>query len=172
MLRRAIVVVAATAAVAASGCAHVSTVRLQPEPVEVAPGLRPIAAIQANVTSFYLLFIPIPGDVDLDRAVNRMLVVAAKTMGADKVAQLQCDVTPDGGIWALRRLIGWRSAAASALRASSRRPLRRSATTLLYPAISLNPGPMRSRASIASRAFGISSRARAANTAHSATVAS
>ena len=115
MLRRAIVVVAATAAVAASGCAHVSTVRLQPETVEVAPGLRPIAAIQANVTSFYLLFIPIPGDVDLDRAVNRMLVVAAKTMGADKVAQLQFDVTPDGGIWALRRLIGWRSAEAKGI---------------------------------------------------------
>jgi hypothetical protein len=104
-----------TLAGSTAGCSHVSTVRLQPETVEVAPGLRPIAAIQANATSFYLLFVPIPGNVDLDRAVNQMLVVAAKTMGADKVAQLEFEVTPDGGIWALRRLFGWRSAKAKGI---------------------------------------------------------
>ena len=53
------------------------------------------------------------GDVDLDRVINRMLIVAAKTMGADKVANLQFDITPDAGIWTLRKLIGWRSAQAS-----------------------------------------------------------
>jgi hypothetical protein len=58
------------------GCSHVSTVRLQEETIEVGPGLRPLAAVQANASSAYLLFIPIPG-VDLDRVINRMLVVTA-----------------------------------------------------------------------------------------------
>ena len=96
-----------------SACASVSTVRVQPENVAVGPGLRPIAAIQVNATSGYFLFVPIPGDVDLDRVINRMLIVAAKTMGADKVANLQFDITPDSGIWTLRKLIGWRSAQAT-----------------------------------------------------------
>jgi hypothetical protein len=96
------------------GCSHVSTVRLQEEAIEVRPGLRPLAAVQANATSAYLLFIPIPG-VDLDRVINRMLVVTAKMIGADKIANLQFEVTPDGGVWALRKLIGWRSARASGI---------------------------------------------------------
>src|SRR5690242_17856413 len=95
--------VAALAALAA--CSNLSTVRLQPENVEVGPGLRPVAAIQADASSFYLLFVPIPGGVSLDRVVNRMLIVAAKTMGADKIVGLQFDVTPDGGIWSLRKII-------------------------------------------------------------------
>ncbi len=101
------------AAVALVGCSSVSTVRVQPENVAAGPGLRPIAAIQVNASSAYVLFIPIPGKVDLDRVVNRMLIVAAKTMGADKVANLEFEVTPDSGIWSLRKLIGWRSARAS-----------------------------------------------------------
>jgi len=96
------------------GCSHVSTVRLQEEAIEVGPGLRPLAAVQANATSAYLLFIPIPG-VDLDRVINQMLVVTAKTIGADKIANLQFEVTPDGGVWALRKLLGWRSARASGI---------------------------------------------------------
>jgi hypothetical protein len=96
------------------GCSHVSTVRLQEESIDVGPGLRPLAAVQANATSAYLLFIPIPG-VDLDRVINQMLVVTAKTIGADKITNLQFDVTPDGGVWALRKLIGWRSARASGI---------------------------------------------------------
>lgn len=99
----------------ASGCAHTSTVRLQADAIEVGPGLRPIAGIQANATTGYILFVPIPGGVDLDRVVNRMLVVKAKIMGADKVAQLRFSVTPDGGIWSLRKLLGWRSAEASGI---------------------------------------------------------
>ena len=95
-------------------CSHLSTVRVQPDAVAVGPGLRPIAAVQANAISAYLLFIPMPG-VDLDRAVNQMLVAAAKTMGADKVANLQFEITPDGGIWALRKLLGYRSARASGI---------------------------------------------------------
>ncbi len=101
--------------VGSAGCAHVSAVRLPETAVDVGPGLRPMAAIQANVTSAYVLFIPIPGRVDLDRVINRMLIVTAKTMGADKVTDLRFDVTPDGGIWTLRKVLGWRSAQASGI---------------------------------------------------------
>lgn len=101
--------------VIASACSSLSTVRLQPENVEVGPGLRPVAAIQANATSAYVLFIPIPGGVSLDRVVNRMLIVAAKTMGADKIVNLRFDVTPDDGIWTLRKVLFYRSAEASGI---------------------------------------------------------
>lgn len=105
---------AVLAALSAPACTSVSTVRLQPEAIEVGPDLRPVAAVQANAASFYALFIPIPG-VDLDKAINQLLVVTAKSMGADKIANLQFEITPDGGIWALRKLLGWRSARASGI---------------------------------------------------------
>lgn len=108
-------VAAIALAAGAAACSSVSTVRVQPENVAAGPGLRPIAAIQVNATSAYVLFVPVPGKVDLDRVVNRMLIVAAKTMGADKVANLEFDVTPNTGIWTLRKLLGWRSARASGL---------------------------------------------------------
>ncbi len=108
-------ILASVMGIATLACSSVSTVRVQPENVAVGPGLRPIAAIQVNAISAYILFIPIPGKVDLDRVVNRMLIVAAKTMGADKVANLEFDVTPDSGIWTLRKLLFWRSARASGL---------------------------------------------------------
>lgn len=101
------------AVVVAGGCSSVSTVRVQPESVYVGPSLRPIAVVHAQVSSAYLLFIPIPGGVDLDRVVNRMLIAAAKAMGADKVVNIQVDMTPEGGIWTLRKLFGYRSAHAS-----------------------------------------------------------
>lgn len=100
------------ASVVASGCQHTQTVRLQPNTVHVGDGLRPVAGIQSDAISWYFLFIPVPGGVDLDRVVNRMLIVAAKTMGADKVANLEFEASPDGGVWALRKLILWRSARA------------------------------------------------------------
>jgi hypothetical protein len=112
MLRRLAPLALAVTMVA---CSSISTVRLQPENVEVGPGLRPVAAIQANATSAYLLFIPLPGGVSLDRVVNRMLIVAAKTMGADKIVNLQFSMTPDDGIWTLRKVVGWRSARASGI---------------------------------------------------------
>ena len=105
---RHVTIVAALAA-----CSSVSTVRVQPENVHVGSHLRPIAIVHAQVTSAYLLFIPIPGGVDLDRVVNRMLIAAAKTLGADKVVDIRVDITPDDGIWVLRRIVGWRSAEAS-----------------------------------------------------------
>lgn len=105
--------IAVAAATAAGGCSSVSVVRVQPETVHVGPGLRPIAVVRAQVTSAYLLFIPIPGGVDLDRVVNRMLIAAAKTLGADKVVNIEVDITPDTGIWTLRKLFLWRSASAS-----------------------------------------------------------
>ncbi len=99
--------------VVAGGCSSVSTVRVQPESVYVGPGLRPVAVVHAQVSSAYFLFIPIPGGVDLDRVDNPMLIAAAKAMGADKVVNIEVDMTPEGGIWTLRKLLGWRSAYAS-----------------------------------------------------------
>jgi hypothetical protein len=107
--------VAAVICAACAACSSISTVRLQPDNVEVGPGLRPIAAIQADAISAYIAFVPLPGDVDLDRAVNRMLIVAAKTMGADKIVDLRFSVTPEHGIYVLRKAIGWRSAHASGI---------------------------------------------------------
>ncbi len=101
------------AAAGGAGCSSLSVVRVQSDNVYVGPNLRPIAVVQAQATSAYVLFVPLPGGVDLDRVVNRMLIVAAKTLGADKVANLQVDITPDGGVWTLRRILGWRSAQAS-----------------------------------------------------------
>ena len=102
-------------AIAITACSSVSTVRVQPETVHAGPHLRPIAMVHAQVTSAYLLFVPIPGHVDLDHVVNRMLIAAAKTLGADKVVEIQVEITPDDGIWILRKLLGWRSAEASGL---------------------------------------------------------
>ncbi len=99
--------------VVASACSSVTTVRVQPESLYVGPNLRPIAVVHAQVTSAYFLFIPIPGHVDLDRVVNRMLLAAAKSLGADKVVNIQVDITPDDGVWVLRKLLGYRSAQAS-----------------------------------------------------------
>lgn len=101
------------AAITLAACSSISTVRVQPENVYVGPHLRPIAVVHAQVTSAYVLFIGIPGHVDLDHVVNRMLVAAAKTLGADKVVDIKVDITPDDGIWTLRRLLGWRTAEAS-----------------------------------------------------------
>ena len=111
MFARRIVLVAALAAAAA--CSSITTVRVQPENVFVGSHLRPIAVIHAQVTSAYLLWIPIPGHVDLDYVVNRMLLATAKALGADKVVDIKVDITPETGIWTLRKLLGWRSATAS-----------------------------------------------------------
>jgi hypothetical protein len=111
MLVRRLVLAAVLAAIAA--CSSISTVRVQPETVYVGPHLRPIAVIHAQVTSAYLLWIPIPGHVDLDYVVNRMLLATAKTLGADKVVDIQIDITPETGIWTLRKMLGYRSATAS-----------------------------------------------------------
>jgi hypothetical protein len=103
----------ATCVTCAIACSSISTVRVQPESLYVGPHLRPIAVVHAQVTSAYVLFIGIPGHVDLDEVVNRMLVVAAKALGADRVVDIKVDITPSDGIWTLRKLIGWRSAEAS-----------------------------------------------------------
>ena len=111
-LRGVVIAAFVTSAVA---CSSISTVRVQPENVHVAKGLRPIAVVHAQVTSFELLFFEIPGHVSLDYVVNRMLIHAAKQMGADKVVDIKVDITPDDGIWVLRRILGWRSAQASGI---------------------------------------------------------
>jgi hypothetical protein len=99
--------------VSLAACSSISTVRVQPETVYVAPGLKPVAVIYARASSAYLLFVPLPGHVDLDRVLNRMLLATAKTLGADKVVNVRVDITPDDGIWTLRKIIGWRTAEAS-----------------------------------------------------------
>jgi hypothetical protein len=106
---------AAAVLVALTACSSIQTVRVQPENVYAGPHLRPIAIVRAHVTSAYVLFIPIPGHVDLDRVVNGMLIESAKALGADKVVDIKVDITPDDGIWALRKLLGWRSAEATGL---------------------------------------------------------
>ena len=113
MLVRRFVLAAVLAAAAA--CSSITTVRVQLDTVFVGPRLRPIAVIHAQVTSAYLLWIPIPGHVDLDYVVNRMLLATAKALGADKVVDLQVDITPDTGIWTLRKVLGYRSASASGI---------------------------------------------------------
>jgi hypothetical protein len=100
-------------ALAFGACSSVSTVRVQPEMVAAGPHLRAIAIVHAQVTSAYLLFIPIPGHVTLDYVINRMLLPAAKALGADKVIDVKVDLTPEDGIWTLRKLLGWRTAEAS-----------------------------------------------------------
>ena len=111
--RRIVLVAVVLAAAAAAACSSITTVRVQPETVFVGPHLRPIAVIHAQVTSAYLLWIPIPGHVDLDYVVNRMLLATAKALGADRVVNIKVDITPENGIWTLRKLIGYRSASAS-----------------------------------------------------------
>lgn len=113
MLPRGLALAAVTCV--ALGCSSVQTVRVQPENLYVGPGLRPIAVVHAQVTTACFLFFQIPGGVDLDRVVNRMLLASAKAMGADKVVNVRVDITPDSGIWVLRRLLGWRSAEASGI---------------------------------------------------------
>ena len=44
-----------------------------------------------------------------------MLIASAKAIGADKVVDIKVDITPDDGIWTLRKLLGWRSAEASGI---------------------------------------------------------
>ncbi len=96
-----------------AGCSSIQTVRVQPDTMYVGPHLRPIAVVHAQITSAYVLFIPIPGHVNLDQVVNRMLIAAAKELGADKVVDIKVEITPEDGIWTIRKLLGWRTAEAS-----------------------------------------------------------
>ncbi|HTL37963.1 MAG TPA: hypothetical protein VL326_32755 [Kofleriaceae bacterium] len=99
----------------ATACSSISTTRVQPESVAVGPHLRPIAVVHAQVTSAYFLFLAIPGHVSLDYVVNRMLIHAAKELGADKVVDIKVDITPGDGVWTFRKILGWRSAEASGI---------------------------------------------------------
>ena len=99
----------------ATACSSISTTRVQPESVAVGPHLRPIAIVHAQVTSAYFLFLAIPGHVSLDYVVNRMLIHAAKELGADKVVDIKVDITPGDGVWTFRKILGWRSAEASGI---------------------------------------------------------
>ncbi|HEX4455427.1 MAG TPA: hypothetical protein VH143_31425 [Kofleriaceae bacterium] len=113
MARACTLALAVATAITFGACSSVSTVRVQPEMVAAGPHLRAIAIVHAQVTSAYVLFIPIPGHVTLDYVINRMLLPAAKALGADKVIDVKVDLTPEDGIWTLRKLLGWRTAEAS-----------------------------------------------------------
>lgn len=104
---------AVLAALALAACSSVQAVRLQPDAVEVGPGLRPIAAVHAEISSFYLLGIALPGDLTFDRVVNRMLLATARTMGADKVVGLRVD--DDCATMCLSRIFGVRTMRASGI---------------------------------------------------------
>lgn len=104
--------IAAAAIVGIGACSSISTVRVQDESVGVPAGYKPIAVIHAEASSAYLLFIPLPGHVTLDRVVNRMLIATAKSLGADKVVNIHVRITPETGIWTLLKIAGWRTAEA------------------------------------------------------------
>jgi len=114
-MRALAVAIAIVIGLTTASCSSVSTVRVQRDSVHVAPNLRPIAIIHAQITSAYFLFIPIPGRVDLDRVVNQLLLPAAKALGADKVVDIKVDLTPDDGIWTVRKILGWRTAEATGI---------------------------------------------------------
>ena len=95
------------------GCSSVQTVRLQPETVDVGPHARPIAGIQASVSSLYVFGIGIPGDLTLDRVVNRMLIATAKSMGADKVVNIT--FTVECAAMCLSKILGVVEARASGI---------------------------------------------------------
>jgi hypothetical protein len=113
-LAAAAMLLAATAAATAGGCTSVSTARMAPDDLYLGAGVEPIAAIQVDITSAYVLFVPIPG-VDLDDAIRGKLLATAEAMGADMVAHMEFRITPSGGVWSLRRLLGWRSARATGI---------------------------------------------------------
>ena len=114
-MRALAVAIAIVIGLTTASCSSVSTVRVQRDSVHVAPNLRPIAIIHAQITSAYFLFIPIPGRVDLDRVVNQLLLPAAKALGADKVVDIKVDLTPDDGIWTVRKILGWRTVEATGI---------------------------------------------------------
>ena len=134
-----------------AACTNVSAVRLQPETIDVGPGMRPVAGIQANASSFYLLFVPIPGDVNLDHVVNRLLVVAAKTMGADEITQLHFHVDSCQPSLCFWHFLGVQTAEASgiAVQIRCRRWIR---TPTRGPSRRRGPGLLRRRAALSAAA--------------------
>jgi hypothetical protein len=96
--------------VTVAACSSITSARVQPESVHVAPGLRPIAVVHAQVTSAYFMYLGFPGKVNLDHVVNRMLIRAAKELGADKVVDIKVSISPSN--WR-RMMLGWRFAEAS-----------------------------------------------------------
>jgi hypothetical protein len=102
----------AVVAVALVSCSSVDVVRLQPDMVEVPEGMEPVAGLQTTCLGFYLFTLGIPA-ADLEKAVNELLMKEARKIGADRVMNLQFDATPEGGIWWLTKLLGFRSASAS-----------------------------------------------------------
>jgi hypothetical protein len=113
-LARRVVVVALcglVAAAVATSCSSVDVVRLQPDLIEVPEGMEPVAGIQATCLGFYLFTLGIP-DADLEKAVNELLMAEARKIGAERVMNLRFEATPEGGIWWLTKLLGFRSATA------------------------------------------------------------
>src|ERR1700709_961433 len=105
--------VLATVLAGAAACSSIATARVQPDTVFVCPPLPPIRVSRGQVASAYLLWFPIPGHVDLDYIINRMLLATARSLGADKVVDIKVDITPEDGIWTLRKMLGYRWASAS-----------------------------------------------------------
>lgn len=103
----------AAAALLLAACSSIEVVRLRPENVDVGPGLKAIAAIEATVSTAYVLFVPIPGGVSLERVVNAKLLAAARSIGADKVVGVH--VENECPAFCLSRLLGAVTARASGI---------------------------------------------------------
>jgi len=101
-------------AISLVGCASVTVVRLQPDLIKTPPGTEPLAGIQTTCTGFYIATLGIP-EADLDCAINDLLHKAARELGASALIGLRFEVTPDNGIWWLTKLLGVRTARASAI---------------------------------------------------------
>ena len=112
VMRRALLGLLVALAVAA-GCAHVDAVQVKPGTLDVGPGLRPIAVIHATGSSFYFLWLPIPG-VELDE-VHARLLATANAMGADRVVLLSESIDSCQGFWCFWKVIGYRQASATGI---------------------------------------------------------
>lgn len=97
-----------------ASCASVDVVRIQPGMLQVPEGTEPLAGIRVQCVGFYLFTMGIP-ECDMDRAVNELLFKEARKLGAERLVELKFDGTPGDGVWWLTKLLGFRTASASAI---------------------------------------------------------
>jgi len=89
---------ALSAALAAAACTSVEYVRIPPGTMRLPDGADPIAAVQVSRMGFYFLGVEIV-ESDLDLVLNKMLLEAARKVGADRVVNVHFDATPSSGVW-------------------------------------------------------------------------
>lgn len=97
-----------------SACRTTSITRLQPGLIKAPERNEPLALVHVECTSFYFLFIPIPG-CDVDSEINKRLMNEARKIGAHAITDIQLNKTPKGNFWGLTWLFGFRSTSVQAL---------------------------------------------------------